>query len=361
MNRGLLFLLAACFLFGSCIREEAPNAEADILSCTVPGDVLRSVPEIGNTSVSLYVRSEADIRNLAPEFTVTEGATIEPASGTVLDFSSPRVYTVTSEDGLWHKDYTVRCVLSNIGTEYDFERVRMEPKNERFQIFYDVFSEGDTIEWGSANAGYALTGMASSASGYPTTQSEDGYIGKCAKLVTRSTGTFGSWVGMDLAAGNLFIGSFDVSSALSNGLKAPHIGKPFEHVPTYLSGYYKYKSGDQYMVNGQAVAGKRDQCDIYAVFFETDENTPYLDGTNALTHPNLVALARISDQRETDEWLHFNIPFVKREGKEVDPEKLRNGVYRLGVVFSSSLKGDLFEGAIGSTLMVDEVKIAYEQ
>lgn len=34
----------------SCIREEAPNAEADILSCTVDGDILKAEPEIDNES-----------------------------------------------------------------------------------------------------------------------------------------------------------------------------------------------------------------------------------------------------------------------------------------------------------------------
>ena len=47
-------------------------------------------------------------------------------------------------------------------------------------------------------------------------------------------------------------------------------------------------------------------------------------------------------------------------GKEIDSLKLRNGVYRLGVVFSSSIHGDLFEGAIGSTLMIDEVEVSCE-
>ena len=42
----LCFLLT--LLSVSCIREEAPNAEADILSCTVDGDILKAEPEIGN-------------------------------------------------------------------------------------------------------------------------------------------------------------------------------------------------------------------------------------------------------------------------------------------------------------------------
>lgn len=76
----LCFLLT--LLSVSCIREEAPNAEADILSCTVDGDILKTEPEIDNESVTLTVKSDADITNLAPVFTLTPGATIKPASGT---------------------------------------------------------------------------------------------------------------------------------------------------------------------------------------------------------------------------------------------------------------------------------------
>ena len=84
----LCFLLT--LLSVSCIREEAPNAEADILSCTVDGDILKAEPEIGNESVTLTVTSDADITNLAPVFTLTPGATIKPASGTAFDFTTPR-------------------------------------------------------------------------------------------------------------------------------------------------------------------------------------------------------------------------------------------------------------------------------
>ena len=81
-----------------CIRAEAPNAEADILTCAVPGEVLKAEPEITNESVTLLVRADANITQLAPQFTLTEGATITPESGTARDFSTPQTYVVTSED-----------------------------------------------------------------------------------------------------------------------------------------------------------------------------------------------------------------------------------------------------------------------
>lgn len=105
--RNLLFCFFMVMISVSCIREEAPNAEADILSCTVDGDILKAEPEIDNESVTLTVKSDADITNLAPVFTLTPGATITPASGSAFDFTTPRTYTVTSEDGHWTKTYTV--------------------------------------------------------------------------------------------------------------------------------------------------------------------------------------------------------------------------------------------------------------
>lgn len=172
----LCFLLT--LLSVSCIREEAPNAEADILSCTVDGDILKAEPEIGNESVTLTVKSDADITNLAPVFTLTPGATIKPASGTAFDFTTPRTYTVTSEDGHWTKTYTVRCIVSGVSTEYHFEHITMEPKNERYQIFYDFTSNGDSVTWASGNAGFGLTGVPKTPLDYPTMQDDNGYVGK---------------------------------------------------------------------------------------------------------------------------------------------------------------------------------------
>ena len=111
----------------ACIREEAPNAEADILTCVVPGEVLKTDPEIENETVTLTVKGDADITHLAPEFTLTPGATITPASGAVFDFTNPQRYVVTSEDRNWSKTYTVRCIVSGISTEYHVETISLEP------------------------------------------------------------------------------------------------------------------------------------------------------------------------------------------------------------------------------------------
>ena len=46
-------------------------------------------------------------------------------------------------------------------------------------------------------------------------------------------------------------------------------------------------------------------------------------------------------------------------GKVIDKEKLAQGGYQLSIVFSSSIEGDVFNGAEGSTLWIDEVEIIH--
>lgn len=351
----VVYLLLA-IVSSSCIREEALNAEADILSCILPGVAMTTSPIINNNSITIFVGPGTDISELKPEFTLTPGAAISPLSGTERNFNTPQEYTVTAADGVWKKMYTVSVIDTELATNYNFEDTL---GGKKYYIF--VEREGDKVvmEWASGNAGYAMTGVAKTADDYPTFQITDGKAGKCLSLVTRSTGFFGQIAGMPIAAGNLFIGSFDVNNAMSNPLKATKFGLPFRHVPTYLAGYYKYKAGDQFTEGGKPVNGKRDICDIYAIMYETSESVPTLDGTNAFISPNLISTARINNAKETNEWTYFKLPFITLPGKFIDKEKLRDGKYNIAIVFTSSLEGDHFNGAIGSTLLIDEAELIY--
>ena len=103
--RLLLTLLGAAALTVSCIKDEPLNAEADIIECTVPGDIVKTDPKIAdNTVMILIVPGSTDVTRMAPEFKLTPGAVIEPASGTVRDFTTPKLYKVTSQDGRCQRD-----------------------------------------------------------------------------------------------------------------------------------------------------------------------------------------------------------------------------------------------------------------
>jgi hypothetical protein len=350
----ILLLFMTGLLMASCIRKEALNTEADIVECIVDGEILRREPIIQNDKVTLMVKAQTDLIRQSPQFKLTQGAIITPASGTVRDFTYPQSYVVTSEDNQWSKTYSVSYIIDDFPTRYSFEDTIPET-NGRYYIFAEKNDGSVIMEWASGNIGFAITGAARTPDDYPTVQADQGYRGKCARLMTRSTGALGAAFKMPIAAGNLFIGTFQLD--LSNPLKATRFGLPFYHTPVTFSGYYKYKAGDVYYENGEVVEGRRDGCHFYAVFYETDETLATLDGVNVLTHPNILSAAVMEQPAETDEWTRFSLPFAYRPGKSVDMDKLREGKYNLAVVFTSSIHGGEFKGAPGSTLYVDEVEI----
>ena len=315
------------------------------------------------------------MKKLAPEFTITPGATIEPASGTVLDFSQPQKYTVTSQDGNWEKVYMVSVDTSEITTNYQFELYETPKK---YEVFYEeVPTEAGTIKqyiWASGNPGFALTGVASSPKEFPTISVDEGYQGKGLKLVTKSTGLFGETVKMPIAAGNLFIGSFDVGNAMKEPLKATLFGLPFGKKPVKFKGRYIYKRGAPFIIKNssgdkQEVPGREDIGDIYAVLYDAENGS--LNGENVLSSDRIIALARVDNMKVTDAntpvssevYEKFEISFDYDSYRGTCPfveEKSKAYRYNLAVVFTSSRDGAYFAGALGSTLYVDDVEVICE-
>ncbi|MDD4636099.1 MAG: PCMD domain-containing protein [Bacteroidales bacterium] len=357
----IILLVSLIAAFSSCIKDEMLHSEADILTCTVQGTVLKRQPRISNDKIVLMVKSNADLQRIAPVFTLTRGATIFPESGTPLDFSSPQYYTVTSEDRHWKKVYEVSCDTSALRKKYDFEHFELDTK-QHYYLFYEMTENGSKqYLWSCGNELFDLIAAGSDPDNYPTTVSDAGKSGMCLKLQTKSTGVFGSWSDKPIAAGSLFMGEFESDSALIYPLKATRFGTPIDFLPSELTGYYRYKAGVVYTdKKGKIVPGAKDNFDIYAVLFETDAQLNTLDGANVLTSPSIIAIARIgeSDRIESDEWRMFKIPFVYKQGKQIDLQKLEDDKYSLTVVFSSSIAGDLFRGSVGSTLYIDEVVLS---
>lgn len=392
----------------SCIQDEALNTECDIITCSFPSEIVVSDPTITNNRVTVNVVPDADISKLAPTFTLTEGATISPASGSVQNFLNADDhtvnYTVTSQDGEWRKTYRVQVVQQLKPSEYLFNKVELDP-TKKYSIFNEYDENGNFLmAWSSGNPGYVMCGEANKAARaaygkdnykghiwefFPTlavfpegtTMKTDNdnvtsFVngGKYAqpeyiRLVTRSTGGFGAQVKMPIAAGNIFQGEFDLGSAVSQPREATRFGEPYNYKPVKLSGEYRFKAGDVFTDGkGNVVVGRKDIFSIYAIFFESDDDVKFIDSNvhyNDFMHPNMVALANLTDAHETglgdDDWVKFEIEFdYDKYKKAVNADLLAKGVYRLGIVIASSAEGDYFRGAVGSTLDVRNIKVTNE-
>ncbi len=372
--RIIVLLTAVTTLFmSSCIKDEALNTEADIETASIPhGDqVLQVKPSIGDDRVVFRLKRFSGSYLQAPEFTLTEGATIEPASGTEQDFFTPKQYKVTSQDGVWSKTYTVSFIIDDVADFYStFENAEVvEAKNPigfYHQFFELATNNQKKYDWATANQGYNILaatllppGEKLEPSFYPTAQTTDGYIGKGVKMTTKSTGPLGGLFGSPLAAGNLFVGEFKLTSPT---IESTRFGLPYngKKAPVALKGFFKYKAGEEFVVNTPPSTLTKDTWDAYAILFEKSTNgNDYLTGSHGFKDPRMVSVARIGnkEQIETNQWTAFEIPFSFVNGKSFDPTK----EYIYTIVFSASKEGDLFNGAVGSTLYIDEVELVVDQ
>lgn len=374
----VLLVCAFCAMLTSCFKEEPLNAECDIEYAYLHSDdpeatfyqLTDSLVEVYSTDnvIEFGVKEDVDLTALAPEFVITEGATIEPASGSVHDFSDnkPVSYTVTSQDGKWSRTYMVYInhrirTIDEIPT-LSFENSMLDT-SQRYAVWYETAADGYEINaWATGNPGFAITAGDAAPSEYPSSVLEEGYEGRGVRLITRATGTLGALFGMPIAAGNLFTGTFNTLDALGSATKATRFGTPVSQRPLSFSGYYKYTPGEE--VTGEdnkPIPGKIDAGDIYAILYRNTDSEGKaftLDGDNVKTSDQIVATAIIDEVKPTTEWTPFDINFTYKE--QLDEQILRNYGYSLAIVFSSSINGAYFEGAVGSTLCIDEVKVSYE-
>ena len=359
----------------SCFGDEPDYCEADIETATlhVPNpsefffQATDSIQTVFSTDsvITFAVRGDADVSALAPEFTLSPGATVVPASGSVHDFSQGAVtYTVTSQDGKWQRHYrifvTPTLVTVTDTLKFDFEHYELEPSTQRFYMWHNTRPDGSLgNDWATANDGFRISMSTAKAEDYPTTPLVPGYEGAGVCLTTRDTGPFGRMANKRLAAGNMYLGTFDIRIAMSDHLHATRFGIPFTDRPDSFTGYYTYEPGPTVQdFYGNPIAGRVDSANVYAVFYRNHDaagNEAVLYGDNVLSSDLIVAVANMGYVTPTTTWTPWDVKFVYRE--EVDEQLLASRGYSLAIVFSSSGAGGSFIGAIGSRLCVDKVRL----
>jgi hypothetical protein len=107
-NRNALMALlgVVMFCFTSCKEEDLKSDECDIVAFAVNGEEY-DINATTNVITHTYPAG-TDVTALAPTITLSEGATVSPASGVARDFSTDVSYWVTAADGSTKKQYTVK-------------------------------------------------------------------------------------------------------------------------------------------------------------------------------------------------------------------------------------------------------------
>lgn len=377
-----LFLMAlslSSLSFFSCVGEEPLNPEARILldndgnaKVTINDGLALSKALPNGDKILISVPKGADVTHVIPSIELPTGATVTPASGVAQDFTNPVLYKVTSQDGKHSRTYQL-SLDPFILKKSSFDLWKRLDNNNNYETPLDLNEAGNEIAlWASSNKGVAIYQPFPFAEQYPVHALYKSSTTENAAVMETKEGP-GSILGIQyipIVAGSLFTGTLNVMNAISNPLTATQFGMPYNEKPLFFRGYYNYKAGlgSYIMVDPNnkkqsiVVPDKKDQCSLYAILYKVDRtvdtfgkvNETVLDGTNIQTHPNIVARAILSNCSSTvgEGMTSFEIPFVYEK-----PIDLEHNKYKLAIVFSSSSRGDLYEGVPGSKLIVNDIEV----
>jgi hypothetical protein len=280
---------------------------------------------------------------LITEIEVSEGATVEPASGLPVTFKDPEDFVkfkITSEDGssLMEYIFTIRDrQIPNAGFENWFQETGMNS-----QPFQQPGKYKESTVWATANMGTSIY------STYGTTpQKEDNNTS--IKIETVST------IGMPLVAGALYVGEFDINSAMkdpTNPVAAAKLGIPFYERPKSVKFKYKYKAGAQMI---QAVP--KQPGNLFGGF-----NVSNLEGKDKFgmelvlekregEKVTVIAKTNFQSDQDIDNLTEKILPFNYLSTETPT---------HFYISFSPSFDGGTFKGAVGSTLSIDDIEIIYD-
>lgn len=367
--------LSIIILLSSCIKEEGPEREVDIISVSISDDrYVTSVVDETTREVSIIITgdiSDYEKAIITPEITVSKGATIKPESGESVTLQNYRKkYVVTSEDGTV-KEYTLKVVPYQSLVQ-DFEGWNWAKENTKKP--YET--PADPL-WDCGNSGIHI--LYPDDTPYPTRSDKDvrpGSKGTRSVLLVTTEGNRNDKLDlMDIPvfSGSMFRGIFKIM--MSDPLSSPHFGQPhpkFLGKPVGLKAWYKYEVGSPYItwkyVNGKKVVeklDKKDEFNLYAVLYKVSKSAEgdnfYLTGHNIknFNQDIIVAYTPLENPDEAKyplgQWNEYKVKFTHKEELDFDKNN-----YKLAVVLASSSEGADYKGAIGSKLWVDDLKVVFE-
>ena len=304
------------------------------------GEIVLSPNDVG--SCPLTINYKMDIARKA--------ASTLPLSGSLVfsNLAEQKKFTVTSVDNST-KEWTIRIVSTSQLKNWTLEN----------------WSGNDPLPKGSSSAPYWATANTTGLVTMTGTTRTTGTSGYAAKLSTLRAPIVNT-----LASASMFLGWFDSSDVIS-GMNDP-VKLTFQGIPFSAS---KKIIGLEVDVNYSS-AGSGDDTGSIAIELIKNNNTSgsYVyhgnkpDGT---AHPNNTAIV-VAEKRVllgnkaatvngeivhvigNNTWKTIQIP--------LDYSKMNNvfDYTHLLVMAASSSQGDLFVGDVGSTLMIDNIKLIYE-
>jgi len=349
MKKTAIIVLMA-LSFAGCKKAQAPQnptiSDYTVTSVSQPATLPDTViiDENYKTISLMFSNSLSTITyplSVTATFNLDEKSTAEPASGSTLTFNNANDlshYVVSGSDGT-EVTYTVSIRDQQI-PDSDFETWYLTTGLNNVS-FYDPGISAENTYWATANMGTSSFGV------YCTTPvtSEGNTV---VKIETGQTSL------VPITAGTLFNGYFDVNGALSHPTdpkQATTFGIPYSFRPYSFSFNYTYQPGSQYIqatlkntnnIFGGFTVTNISGTDSFTAYAVLERRTP--------TKTIEIGRATLTSSAVQSVMTNAIVPFTYSS-----PERPTH----LYIVFSSSKDGDLWKGAVGSTLIIDDLEIRF--
>ena len=348
MKKLFISIFTVIMIF-SCNKDESSEAEVLDFSVTSVSD---SELEIGSIQIDsefnrIYILFDQDLSefssfSLTIDINLSPGAKTSSLNNGMLSFTNSdevKTIEVEAEDGFmvrWYV-YLIHHQIQNSGFENWFDNLGM---NGRY--YKEIGTSDVTSIWATANMGTSIYAV------YGTQPLDDG-SNTLAEITTDSTSQ------VPVTAGALFVGTFNLSGAISHPTdpkQATDFGLPYTFRPSEMKVKFKYQAGETYVqatlnetnnIFGGFTVNEiegEDMCSIYTIL--------EVRNGDQITE---IGRAELYSETTDDVLTEITIPFEYTSTETPT---------HISVVFSSSKDGDLWKGAVGSTLVVDDLELIFE-
>lgn len=357
MIKKILFLFLAITV-SSCVKEDyfGYSSYGNIKNIIVSNQAKNAVIDTENFSIEIEIPGGVDLATITIQsLELSSFASSNKKVGDMLDLNEPAEIQIVAEDGSIY-NWTISSFIASVTPQIDNYDLNLWYKTA--SGYYEPGNDANSTVWGTGNPGTQILNKLA------TTPNDLGNENYAAKMETLDNGTLAGTFGAPISAGSIFTGKFDSDKIdPSNPQAAIDFGIPFVGRPAKLRLKYKFLPGAVNKDKQGNVLSYSDMLDIYALLEVRFSGNSQRLGT---------AWLRSS---ETQADLNtVEIPFTYGELDESFPNYMKpvDDLYvsadsaqfvlptHITFVASSSFDGANFAGAIGSTLVIDDIEMVYE-
>lgn len=356
--KNILILFSATLLVTSCIKEDhfGESEFANIKKIVVSNQSGNAIINMMDATVSVEIPGGVDLSAITIQtLELSSFAISEIGIGEVINLNEEVSIKIISEGGTV-RDWTISAFVAS--AEPQFQNSNLNEWYKTNTNYYEPGENALITIWGTGNHGTHLLNKLA------TIPKDLGNGNLAAQMITLDNGSLGNFVGAPISSGSLFTGFFNPDKISTTDPEAAiEFGTPFAGRPSKIRLKYSYTPGEVNKDKAGNILDSGDACDVYALL-EVRMNGKI----------ERLATAWFRSKDLQSELITIEIPFTygPLDNSHPDYMKPTDGSFvsadlaqymlptHITFVASSSYGGAIFAGAIGSTLVVDDIELIYE-